>query len=314
MTIKSKRPLAILAICMVIQSFTGNAQNVGINTTGEAPHSSALLDLSATDKGFLITRAETSSIPSPAFGLMTLAPSDSCLYMFNGTLWAGIGGNGSKCICRCEASQPVEPPPPINFCAPSTTPVVDVINPTTGKTWMDRNLGASQVATSRTDALGYGGLYQWGRCTDGHEIWTNNTTTALSVTDFPGHNKFILSSSSASPKDWRIPQNDNLWQGINGINNPCPSGYRIPTISELNSERMSWTSNDRAGAFASPLKLPTVGKIRRNGSFNSQNSYGFYWSSTANGTLSSALSFTGSNSYVQVEDRAEAQSVRCIKN
>lgn len=44
----------------------------------------------------------------------------------------------------------------------------NVTNATTGKVWMDRNLGASQVATSSTDANSYGDLYQWGRAKDGH--------------------------------------------------------------------------------------------------------------------------------------------------
>jgi hypothetical protein len=37
---------------------------------------------------------------------------------------------------------------------------------------MDRNLGASQVATSSTDPASYGDLYQWGRPADGHQIRT----------------------------------------------------------------------------------------------------------------------------------------------
>ena len=37
-----------------------------------------------------------------------------------------------------------------------------VENPLTGRTWIDRNLGASQVATSPTDTAAYGDLYQWG--------------------------------------------------------------------------------------------------------------------------------------------------------
>ena len=51
-------------------------------------------------------------------------------------------------------------------CTGTPTAIVDVTNPTTGKTWMDRNLGASQVATSSTDANSYGDLYQWGRAAD----------------------------------------------------------------------------------------------------------------------------------------------------
>jgi hypothetical protein len=100
-----------------------------------------------------------------------------------------------------------------------------------GRYWLDRNLGATQVATSSTDASAYGDLFQWGRGADGHQIRTSSTTTTTSATDIPGNASFIKSSSN-----WRSAQNDNLWQGINGINNPCPSGYRIPTETEINVE------------------------------------------------------------------------------
>jgi len=55
----------------------------------------------------------------------------------------------------------------------------EVENPTTGKIWMNRNLGASQVATSSTDANTYGDLYQWGRAADGHQLRTSGTTSTL---------------------------------------------------------------------------------------------------------------------------------------
>jgi hypothetical protein len=45
-----------------------------------------------------------------------------------------------------------------------------------GQIWMDRNLGASRVATSSTDSEAYGDLYQWGRGTDGHEKRDSGTT------------------------------------------------------------------------------------------------------------------------------------------
>ena len=70
----------------------------------------------------------------------------------------------------------------------------------------------------------YGYLYQWGRATDGHQKRTSGSSSTLSTNDTPGHKKFILAPNS--PYDWRSPQNDNLWQGVAGTNNPCPSGYR----------------------------------------------------------------------------------------
>jgi predicted secreted hydrolase len=39
----------------------------------------------------------------------------------------------------------------------------------TGRVWLDRNLGAKQVATSGHDTDSYGSLYQWGRGKDDHE-------------------------------------------------------------------------------------------------------------------------------------------------
>ena len=102
---------------------------------------------------------------------------------------------------------------------------------------MDRNLGATQAATSSTDVDAYGDLYQWGRRSDGHQCRTSATTSTLSSTDQPAHGNFIIAPSS--PYDWRSPQNANLWQGVNGINNPCPSGYRLPTEAELEAEHLS---------------------------------------------------------------------------
>ena len=67
-----------------------------------------------------------------------------------------------------------------------------VTNPVTGRTWMDRNLGASRVATGSTDAEAYGDLYQWGRAADGHQKRNSSTNTTQSSSDNPGHGNFII--------------------------------------------------------------------------------------------------------------------------
>jgi uncharacterized protein (TIGR02145 family) len=190
-----------------------------------------------------------------------------------------------------------------------------VTNPTTTKIWMDRNLGATQVATSSTDAAAYGDLYQWGRGADGHQIRTSATTTTLSSSNQPGNGSFILEPSNSSPYDWRSPQNTNLWQGVAGVNNPCPSGFRLPTAAELDAERLSWTSNDAVGAFASPLKL-TKGGYRNftDGSIAGLGSSGYYWSSTVNSTDSRSLTIGSVAVVTSFDRRAYGNSVRCIKD
>ena len=204
-------------------------------------------------------------------------------------------------------------PPGSVFCTGTPTAIVDVTNPTTGSIWMDRNLGATQVATSITDANSYGDLYQWGRRSDGHQCRNSPTTSTLSSTNQPAHGNFIL--SPGSPYDWRSPQNTNLWQGVNGINNPCPSGYRLPTETELNTERLSWGSNNAAGAFASPLKLPAAGyRSFSFGSLNDVGTYGSYWSSTVSSINSRFLDFYSSDAFMLSSYRAYGLSVRCIKD
>ncbi len=231
----------------------------------------------------------------------------------SGTASFALNIGGQSCTLNVTVIPP-QPPYPANsvFCNGPTL-VIDVTNPATGRTWMDRNLGASQAATSSTDAASYGDLYQWGRRSDGHQCRNSATTSTLSSTDTPPHGNFILPPNS--PNDWRSPQNANLWQGVNGINNPCPSGYRIPTETELNAERTSWSSNNAAGAFASPLKLPLAGyRDLSNGSLNFVGTYGYYWSSTFVSPSSRYLNFNSSNANMTAANRAYGRSVRCLKD
>jgi uncharacterized protein (TIGR02145 family) len=178
-----------------------------------------------------------------------------------------------------------------------------------GRIWMDRNLGASQVAVSTTDSEAYGDLYQWGRLADGHEKRTSPNTSTQSGLDVPGHGNFIIGST-----DWRTTPNDNLWQE-SGINNPCPAGFRLPTDEEWETERASWSSTDAAGAFASPLKLVLAGyRNHISGSIYSTGSFGESWSGTVDGSYVRDLNYDSSNSTISTLTRASGLSVRCIKD
>lgn len=178
---------------------------------------------------------------------------------------------------------------------------------------MDRNLGASQTATRSTDEASYGDLYQWGRFADGHQCRNSATTSIISSSDTPDHGNFLLVLSE--PYDWRSPQNNNLWQGVNGINNPCPGGYRLPTYAELNAERASWVSNDPAGGFDLPLKLPVSGgRNFYNGEIADVGYAGLYWSATFDGVFSKTLTLYNHNTGMQSARRANGFSIRCIKD
>jgi uncharacterized protein (TIGR02145 family) len=286
-------------------NFYNNGSNIGVGTV--TPNASAKLEVNSTVQGFLpprMTTVQRDAILSPAAGLTIYNTTVNCLQWWNGTIWYDGCGNNIP-------AAGIFPAGTVN-CAGATA-VVNVTNPTTGKIWMDRNLGATQVATSSTDAASYGDLYQWGRRADGHQCRTSATTTTLSSIDQPANGNFILAASA--PNDWRSPQNTNLWQGVNGLNNPCPSGYRLPTDTELDAERLSWVSNNSAGAFASPLKLPMAGtRFYSNGLLYDVDTYGYYWSSPVSGPNSSYLLFNSSVANMYPNVRAFGFSVRCIKD
>jgi len=184
-----------------------------------------------------------------------------------------------------------------------------------GKCWLDRNLGATQVATSSTDASSYGDLYQWGRAKDGHQIITSGTTSTLSTTDDPGHDDFILDGNT-SPYDWRSPQNNNLWQGVSGTNNVCPVGFRLPTQAEWSTLVSAENITNSASAFASSLKLPVAGlRYRSSGGVLGRGSHGYYWSSSVTGVFAYTVDFnSGAVNSPNGSSRAYGFSVRCVKD
>jgi uncharacterized protein (TIGR02145 family) len=218
------------------------------------------------------------------------------------------------------------------ICDGTQPTVVVNITSSTGKIWMDRNLGASRAATSSKDYQAYGCLYQWGRGNDGHASinWirgqalsnfdpagtpVNGSTFTLSTDDSPDDALFIANSTTYG--DWRSPSNANLWQGVNGINNPCPSGYRVPTRAELKAEFTAYGITNATTAYNSIHKFVLAG-IRNQASaiVGSQGQTGFYWTSISSGTMAEDVSFDLTAAYTNSgsNNKTGGHSVRCIKN
>ncbi len=232
---------------------------------------------------------------------------------FEGTAEFELNIGGQMCILNLEIASAVFTcgTSNVTFTYNGNSVTYGTVVGAGGRCWLDRNLGATQVATSSNDAAAFGDLFQWGRGDDGHQIRTSSTINTLSNTDSPGHGNFIFAPNI--PTDWRSPQNSSLWQGINGVNNPCPSGFRLPTRAELDAERLSWGSNQNSiGAFASPLKLP-LAQFRHYGNGNFFSGTGAYWSSTIISRFAHRFRFSSTSAYMNLGNRADGVSVRCIK-
>jgi uncharacterized protein (TIGR02145 family) len=245
---------------LVLLAFIGLSNlhaQVGIGTT--TPEASSILDVESTTQGFLPPRMETSerdAIASPAEGLTIFNTENDCLEFYNGTYWiSACDGTIASGPCAGSLQE-------IDFNGLTYKPVVS-----SGNCWLDRNLGATQVATSRDDAAAYGHLYQWGRGNDGHQLRASSAaarpTTQNSLT--PG-NTFLTTGGVITSSDWYTgPDPEDRWNAPAQINNPCPTGYRVPSSSEWGSEVASWNNalpDRRDRAFQSPLKL-TVAGIRQ---------------------------------------------------
>jgi len=196
-----------------------------------------------------------------------------------------------------------------------------------GECWMDRNLGASRVATDEgsngyNDYLAYGDLFQWGREDDGHQgrSCTGPTTCTsdygtvegdMTLTDQPGDNLFITVQTSAY--DWA----NNSWitRWTVAASDPCPSGWRVPTDTEWSAEEATFSPQSYVGAYNSPLKLTAGGfRLRTDGSLGNVGTYGRYWSSVVSGTYAWSLYFHGSGSFMYRDYRALGFSVRCVQD
>jgi len=186
-----------------------------------------------------------------------------------------------------------------------------VVNPVTGKVWLDRNLGASQVATSSTDLFSFGDLYQWGRNADGHQLRTSGTNSDQ-VYDYYTNNSLFITYNP----NWLITGESFMWSGVGAQNNPCPSGFRIPTAAEWKQERLTWSSDDPNGAFTSVLKLPLAGYRDITGIISEVGFSGRYWSNTNVGDDFYSYSLKFYNIYAEDETnfRVLGMSVRCIQD
>jgi uncharacterized protein (TIGR02145 family) len=185
-------------------------------------------------------------------------------------------------------------------------------------TFACHNLGGLDI-TSSSQTLTYqhhGDWYRWGAKTasvvntgtnNGGQGWTSSN---------PDYQE--PSEDDSAQKD---AAGNNLWKAEN---NPCPAGWRLPDINELNINRDAladlgaWSD----GNFSSCLKvgdylyLPAAGG--RNSSYGSLYERGFhgtYWSSSASiSTSGEAMAMHLHNGYRNVDDndRTYGFSVRCV--
>jgi len=189
-----------------------------------------------------------------------------------------------------------------------------VISPNTGRIWLDRNLGASQVCTALNDENCYGDYYQWGRNTDGHEK-SNSSTTSNQTTniDNTGHGNFISGNPDWTSIDSDGSQRNENWYTLDGTS-VCPTGYRVPTIEELSAETIDVGTSNNVDVYNSFLKLASSGRRSKHGIMVEKGISNYIWSSTPYDTKTSDINFNSDYIGIANNNRAGGYSVRCIQD
>lgn len=120
----NKIVILLMACCTYAHA---KAQGVAINTDGQQPDPSAMLDVKSTNKGLLIPRmtsAQRNAIVSPAKGLLVYQTDTlEGIYQNKGTpsspAWAMLGTNGngiSQGLFHAYGAPSPLPASPINYC------------------------------------------------------------------------------------------------------------------------------------------------------------------------------------------------------
>jgi hypothetical protein len=190
-----------------------------------------------------------------------------------------------------------------------------------GRTWLDRNLGASKYADYRGDTAAYGDYYQWGRTKDGHQVSTSATSTTLADslssdnTSTAWYGKFITTAFSASASDWttvdangnnRSDSLSNPYDAATNKNQVCPCGYVVPTQQDFAALGLS---TDPAAKTAFKLALPGY-RDYSTGTVTSPSTAVYFWTSDPDKAYYYDIA---GETPASLNNKNEGLPIRCVK-
>ena len=311
-------------------SFTKTIPDAPTIGTAVAADAQATVSFTApsSDGGSAITSYTATSSPGGITGTLSQAGSGSITvtgltngtaYTFTVTATNAIGTSTASAVSNSVVPNPIS----------------QVSNGSGGTyTFLSHNLGADTSLDPHNPVVGLqGGYVQWGK--PGPTNWVGAAND--------GANGFVAAptsdnSNSSTISPWsQTNAADSSWNSNPEANpakvpanDPCPTGYRVPTRTEWvavhnnNTAFRTGTFSNSSGygsalhygpdASTKSLTLPAAGlRMLNNGSLKFRGRNGHYWSSTENGSYAYSHNFDGSTiDPARDSNRTFGFSVRCI--
>ena len=265
-----------------------NSGNVGIGTT--TPATSALLDVSSINKGFLpprMTYAQKNAIPSPIAGLIvwcTDCGTNGALQVFNGTNWDIMNAK-------------VTYYPGVTIC---------------NQVWMTKNLDVNTYPNGDpipkiTDPS------IWASLTTGAYCYYNNDSATYAATYGKLYNWYAVHDPRGlAPEGWHIPS-DAEWATLE----TCLGGSSVAGGKMKETGTTHWTAPNTDATNSSGFAGLPGGNRTEDGSIGNIGGIGLWWSSTEASTAGAWSRYLFN--YNGVIDRVYnlkgvGLSVRCLRD
>jgi uncharacterized protein (TIGR02145 family) len=302
--------LSLIIAVLVLISNALFAQ-VGINADNSIPDNSAMLDVKSTSKGALLprmTQSQILAISNPANGLQVFCTTDNKMYIYINQpgVWKEVAyGTGTI-----------------------TIPLTDVRDGKTYSTvlvgnqlWMGQNLNIGTKISGTTDQTDngiiekycynnidencniHGGLYQWGEVVQ----YLNGASNTASWNPVPTGNVVGI-----CPAGWHIPSYDEMNVLITFLGGESAAGGKMKESGVAH-----WASPNTGATNTSGLTMLGGGDRISDGSFESLNISGNYWSASESSPTYVVYRYLVYNSAVIYPGnyfKTMGFSLRCVKD
>lgn len=275
--------------------------HVGIGTN--VPESSAILELSSTNTGFLpprMTTAQRDAISSPSPGLLIYQTNEAPgYYYYNGSNWIGLTGTGSGSIATSSLID----------CDGNVYPTVQVGS----QLWMAENLKVTHYRNG--DAIPNvtdGGT--WSGLTTGAYCWYDNDQSANEKYGALYNWYAVNDSRGLCPEGWHVPAHDEWTALTTFLGGTSVAGGKMKATSDL------WNSPNTDATNSSSWSGLPGGFRSSSGFFSLIGGYGYWWSSTEYEYSSSyawyrfLYYFNGTVGVTNYGYKRDGYSVRCLRD